>query len=185
MNKFRIIKCMDVKENGYNGTCVVMSCLSNPSFLLFFPVSKENAKIINYVLKDKTDYDINTNVIGIYRTMIDSWEAGDRFLSGIIMDTAYSEESKDEIIMIQFALVDQDGRMDSLVYVNFLHAVLLSCLEKIDVIVSDKLLSKMMPDSEDQENESKKVNNSHNFPEDKKIVDIAKKIMNGKIKDKK
>jgi len=183
MNKFTVVKCLDVKENGYNGTCVVLSCISNPSFLLFFPVSKENAKIINFVLKDKANYDINTNIIGIYRTMIDSWEAGDRFLSGIIMDTVFSADAKDDVIMIQFALADQDGIMDSLVYVNFLHAVLLSCLEKIDIIVSDKLLSKMMPDYENEERESK--SHTHDFPEDKKIVDIAKKIMSGKIKDKK
>lgn len=183
MNKFKVVKCLDVKENGYNGTCVVLSCVSNPSFLLFFPISKENAKIINLVLKDKTNYDINTNIIGIYRTMIDSWEAGDRFLSGIIMDTVFSADAKDDVIMIQFALADQDGIMDSLVYVNFLHAVLLSCLEKIDIIVSDKLLSKMMPDYENEERESKI--HTHDFPEDKKIVDIAKKIMSGKIKDKK
>ncbi len=182
MSKFRVTKCTDVKQNGYSGTCIIMSCLSNPEFFLFFPVAKDSAKVINYVLQEKTNYDINTNVIGIYRTMIDSWEAGDRYLSGIIMDSVYDEEQKDDIIKIQLALVDQDGQLDSLVYVNFLHAVLLSCLEKIDIIVSEKLLDKMMP--EDDEDGEKKGHSTQKFPEDKKIVDLAKKIMSGKIKNK-
>ena len=182
MNKFEVIKCIDVNENDYDGPCVIMACSSDPSFMLFFPVTKENAKIINYVLKDNSKYDINTNILGIYKTMVNSWKAGDRFLSGIIMDTFYNEEAKEEVLLIRLALSDQDGNLDSLVHVNFLHAILLAAMEGVDIIVSDKLLAKMIPDDENSENDYRSKTNTH-FPEDKKIVDIAKKIMGGKIKD--
>ena len=183
MNRFIISKCIEINENDYDGPSVIMSCVSDPSFMLFFPVSKENAKIINYVLKENSKYDINTNILGIYKTMIDSWRSSDRYLAGIIMDTVYSNEAKDEILMIRLALSDQNGEIDSLVHVNFLHAILLSAMEDVTIIISEKLLDKMVPD-EDREECHKDIHKpSHNFPEDKKIVDIAKKIMNGKIKD--
>lgn len=179
MNKFEIVKCIDVNEADYDGTCIILASVSDPSFMLFFPISKENAKTINYVLKDNSKYDINTNVLGIYKTMVDSWASSDRFLSGIIMDSFYNDEVKEDVLTIRLALSNQDGTLDSLVYVNFLHAMLLAAMEQVDVIVSDKLLSKMVPENENQE---PKRSSAH-FPEDKKIVDIARKIMGGKIKD--
>lgn len=180
MNKFQVIKCIEVHETDYEGTCVILACSSDPSFMLFFPITKDNAKTINYVLKDNSKYDINTNILGIYQTMIDSWTSSDRFLSGIIMDSVYNEEVKEDTLVIRLALSDQDGNLDSLVHVNFLHAILLAAMEAVDIIVSDKLLAKMIPES-DRPNE--KRHSSAHFPEDKKIVDIAKKIMGGKIKD--
>lgn len=181
MNRFTVIKCTDVNEDGYKGSCVIMASSTDPSFMLFFPINKENAKTINYVLKDNSQFDINTNILGIYRTMIDSWYNSDRFLSGIIMDTIYDEELDDEVLMIRLALSDTNGNLDSLVYVNFLHAILLAAMEKVDVIVSDKLLAQMMPDDEKDENPATRP--APHFPEDKKIVDIAKKIMGGKTKE--
>lgn len=181
MNKFKVIKCIDVNEGDYDGPCVIMACVSDTSFMLFFPINKENAKIINYVLKKNSKYDINTNILGIYKTMIDSWEADDKFLAGIIMDAIYNDELKDEVLMIRLALSDKDGNLNSLVHVNFLHAILLAAMEEVDIIVSEKLISKMVPENE---NEERRAHNfDAHFPEDKKIVDIAKKIMGGKIKD--
>lgn len=187
MNKFHIAKCVDIKENDYEGSCIVLCCSSDPDFILFFPISKENSKLINYVLQDNK-YDINTNILGIYKTMIDTWHSSDRYLSGIIMDTVYSEESKDEILMIRLALSNSEGDIDSLVYVNFLHAIMLAAMEDSEIIVSDKLIDKMLPSQqitseESIDNKTKSKKSTTHFPEDKKIVDIAKKIMNGKIKD--
>jgi len=150
--------------------------------MLFFPVSKENAKIINYVLKEDSKYDINTNILGIYKTMINSWKASDKYLAGIIMDTIYNNEIKDEVLMIRLALSDSDGHLDSLVYVNFLHSVLLAAMESVDIVVSDRLIEKMVPE-EEEKNGSLQNHSDKHFPEDKKIVDIARKIMNGKIKE--
>jgi len=157
-----------------------MTCITDPSFVLFFPLSRDNAKIINFVLKDDSKYDINTNILGIYKTMINSWEATDRYLSGIIMDTIYSEEVEEEVLTVRLALADKEGKLDSLVHVSFLHSVLLAAMEGVDIIVSDKLLSKMVPE-ESKENAGK--SSPPHFPEDKKIVDIARKIMGGKVKD--
>jgi len=186
MNRFEIVPCMEVKENGYSGPCVMLACVTDPSFVLFFPVSSENAKIINFVLKeDETKYDINTSVLGIYKTMVESWKLGDRYLAGVIMDTVFNEEFKDDVLSIRMVLCDHNGELDSLVYVNFVHAMLLAAMEQTKIIVSEKLLSKMMSGSDDEEDGKKTKNNKskHNFPEDKKIVEIAKKIMSGKIKD--
>ena len=185
MNKFIILSCIDVKENDYDGPCIVLGCISDPSFMLFFPISEENAKVITYVLEGNDDYDINTNILGIYRTMVNSWQASDRYLSGIIMDAVYDKNVKDELLSIRLALSNQEnGDLDSLVPVNFLHAVLLAAMERVEIIVSEKLLEQMMPSSEKKERDERrgKNNKSEHFPEDKALVDIAKKIMSGKVK---
>jgi len=191
MNKFIILSCIDVKEDDYSGPCVILGCVSDPSFMLFFPVSNENAKVIKYVLDGNDDYDINTNVLGIYKTMVSSWDASDMYLSGVIMDAVYDETLDDNILSIRLALSNQgSGHLDSLVRVNFLHAVLLAAMEEVEIIVSDKLLEQFKPHSdsgieeynEDCPKKHKKKASQH-FPEDKEIVDIAKKIMSGKIQN--
>jgi len=185
MNKFEVVKCIDMKESDYDGPCVILGCKSDPSMLLFFPVNKDSSKMINYVLDEDNEYDINTNVLGIYKTMIDSWNASDRFLSGIIMDNIWDEEIKDDILSIRLAISDQSGEIDSMVHVNFLHAILLSAMQDVGIIISDRLLSKMVPDNDEDEDEEEKPKKKKipHFPEDKKIVDIAKKIMSGKTKE--
>jgi len=184
MNKFNVVKCIDMKESDYDGPCVIMACASDPDFLLFFPINKENSKMINYVLDKNSKYDINTNILGIYKTMVDSWSASDRFLSGILMDATWDAEMKEDILSIRLAISDRSGEIDSIVHVNFIHGILLGSMEDVGIIVSDRLLSKMMPDSEKDSKDKSKRKSPPHFPEDKKIVDIAKKIMSGKIKDK-
>ena len=159
-------------------------------------------------MSDNNDYDINTNILGIYRTMVDSWISSGRYLSGIIMDSVYDEESGENVLMIRLALASHDGRLDSLVRVSFLHSVLLSAMEEVDIIVSNELIAHMLPtqdsDNEgvfgtgDEEGEEDDDNllarpkrparriprgKSSIHSEDQKIVDIARKIMSGKIKD--
>jgi len=163
--------------------------------MLFFPVSEDSAKIISYVLEGNDEYDVNTNILGIYRTMVNSWRTSDRYLSGIIMDAVYDNNLEDDVLNIQLALSNQGmGYLDSLVPVNFLHAILLAAMEQVEIIVSEKLLEQMMPPLDDCDDcdedtecnvpkkQRKKKKPSH-FPEDKKIVDIAKKIMSGKIQN--
>lgn len=185
MNKFEVVKCIDMKESDYDGPCIILGCVSNPEVLLFFPINKDNSKMINYVLDKNSEYDINTNILGIYRTMIESWSAADRFLSGIIMDAVWDDEVEEDILSIRLAISDHNGEIDGMVHVNFLHAMLLSAMEDVGIIISDKLLSKMIPeDDEDDDDDNKtKKKKPPSFPEDKKIVDIAKKIMSGKTKD--
>lgn len=195
MNKFNIFSCIEVREDDYEGPCVVMACASDTAFMLFFPISKDNAKIISYVMDGNDDYDINTHVLGIYKTMIDTWKSSDRYLSGIIMDSSYDEEMDEQVLMIRLALASSDGQIDSLVRVNFLHAILIAAMEDVSLIVSDDLIEQMLPSDspEDVEDEffdkrgrkSKSAqNDSEHFVGDSNIVDIARKIMSGKIKER-
>ena len=91
MNKFSIFSCINVEEADYKGQCIVLSCCSDPAFMLFFPIAPEHASIINYVIEGK-EYTADTSILGIYKTMVDSWKASDRYLSGIIMDSVYNEQ---------------------------------------------------------------------------------------------
>ena len=165
MNKFVIFSCIDVQskdEDDYTGPVVVLASSSDPTFMLFFPSTEGNAEVINYVLGEQDGeqdeeqdekFNVDTSVLGIYKTMLDSWKAGDRYLSGIIMDTIYSEKIGKEIPMIRLVLSDQDGKIDSFVPVNFIHAILLAAMEGLEIIVTDRLLSIMLPESKDVNNE--------------------------------
>ena len=185
MNKFSLFSCIDVKEGDYEGACLVLSCCSDPSFMLFFPISNETAEIITYVLENKNGYNIDTKILGIYKTMVDSWRASDRYLAGIIIDSLYNPQMEDNILVIRLALADSGGGLDSLVRVNFVHAVLLAAMEGADIIVSNELLYHMLPDEEKlADGPSFELGkNQPSFPEDKNIVDIARQIMSGKIKE--
>ena len=182
LNKFYIIKAEMSKNPDYNGPCVVMACAADNGFYLFFPINEESASIINYVLDDenKEKYDINTNILGIYKTMIDSWDASNRYLSGVLMDTYWDDEAEEDSLSISLAVSDNHGEIDGLVPVNFLHAVVLASMEKVAFIIDDKLITKMMPKEESQEYSDQNVS----FPEDKKIMNIAKTIMSGKTRNK-
>lgn len=181
MNKFFVAECIDVKEDDYKGPAVILACCSDPSLVLVFPIDEQGAATINFVLDEKNKYDIDTSVIGIYKTMVDSWKASDRYLAGVILDVIYDKKSKEDVLIIRLALSDSDGDLDSLVHVNFLHGVFLAAMERTQIVICDKLLAKMIPDFDDENVIEKET---PHFPEDKKIVDIAKKIMSGKIKDK-
>jgi hypothetical protein len=185
MNKFELIKCIEVKEGEYDGPCVILSCATDPSFCLFFPMSEENAKTVNLILND--DATVN---LGIYKTMLDSWDLSGRYLSGIIMDTVFDDDVEDDILMARLALADHNGVLDSIVPVNFVHAILLAAMTDSFIILTDNLLDAMMPgtnedDDEEEEDPANQMKNTPRFPEDKKIIDIAKNIMSGKIKNDK
>ena len=114
--------------------------------------------------------------------MLDSWQAGGRFLSGIIMDTVYNNNFKKEVPIIRLVLSDSNGIIDSFVTVNFIHAILLAAMEKLEIIVTDRLLEIMLP-NEDGDSSMTFKNKHPEFLEDKGIVDIARQIMKGKIND--
>ena len=184
MNKFIVFSCIDLKkdeEAEYDGTIVALANTSDPTFMLFFPVSPENAKIINYVLDGREDKSVKTDIIEIYETMLDSWRAGQRYLSGIIMDMHYDPQMDKSLPMIRLILSDDSGVVDSLVYVNLIHAVILASIEKIEIMISDRFLEMMLPETD--ESMERLNQRTPEFPEDKRIVDLARKIMEGKIKD--
>jgi len=195
MNKFLVFPCT-IKENsdGYNGPVITLVCESTTGLAIFFPVSEENAKVINTVLeKPVNKLDINVgNIIGVYKTMVDSWNSGGRFLSGISMDAEFDQNDKTEIISVKVIISDvKGGYVENVIKVNFIHAIIIAAMYKFEIIVSKDLLEKLLPKIDDDEDENLENNSkiekiekadSKKFPKDKQILKIAKKIMNGKIK---
>jgi len=91
MNRFTILKCVENSEkifsnSQYNGSLIVLVSVSDPSVQIFFPLSKENGILLRQILFGEGKIDANTDVIGIYKTMLDSWRSSDEFLSGVIID---------------------------------------------------------------------------------------------------
>ena len=194
MNKFLVFPCV-VKENndGYNGPVITLICEATTGLAIFFPVSEENAKIINTVLeKPANKLDINVgNIIGIYKTMVDSWNSGGRFLSGISMDAEFDQNDKTEIIAVRVIISNvKGGYVENVIKVNFIHAIIIAAMYKFEIVVSKDLLEKLLPQmNKDNEDDNNDGNNKRiekidykKFPKDKQILKIAKKIMNGKIK---
>jgi hypothetical protein len=216
MNKFLVFPCLKKSENeNYNGPVVMLSSEANISFALFFPVSEENSELINYILDTHpSKYNINDgNALGIYTTMIASWEAGNRHLSGILMDTEYDQELEQDLISTRLVISNEHGDVDSIIRVNFIHAIIIAAMERREIMVTNALLDKLIPKDVDEngneitdENEDEENNDNdnddededddktddrdkgngkkpeHKYPVDKEILDIAKKIINGKIK---
>lgn len=188
MNRFSIVSCVNLEkaENGYCGPAIALGCVTDPSLVLFFPITAEKADILNYLIKDG-DYGINTEVIGLYKTMIDSWTSSNQFLSGIILDCTYDQELNDDIMDVTLSLSNStSGLLESVVHVNFVNSMILAAMRDIEVIVTMKLLNKLLPE-ENEENEDEngelfsQLGDSmvNKFPEDGKILDIVKGIMNG------
>jgi hypothetical protein len=215
MNKFAIFSCIDLEETkgaDYKGPAVVLANTSDSDNMLFFPITKEHARIIKKAMESDVDVDADMSILGIYKTMLDSWKAGDRYLSGISIETIIDNVSEDddededededdednggsedgegekknenEVPLIRLIISDSNGMIDSLVRVNFIHAILLAALLEIEIIISDRVLEQMMPNSDEPEDKAaKKHKKKEEFPEDKNIIHIARKIMQGKVKD--
>jgi len=205
MNKFLVFPCT-VKDNkeGYNGHVVPLVCASSTGFAIFFPISDENAKIINKLLEkpiNKEELDLNTsNILSIYKTMVDSWNSGGKYLSGIYMDMEIDPNDKTEIISVKSIIsTNHGGYVDNVIKMNFIHAIIIAAMYRFEIVISKELIEKLMPNL-DNENEdentdvednelkdppsalSKKIGKNNKFPKDSQILKIAKKIMNGKIK---
>jgi len=159
---------------------MVLACVSDPTIVLFFPIPQNNANIINEIMKSD-ELDPDQGVVGIYKTMLDSWKASDRYLSGVILDSAYDDESNEGTLLVRLVLSDNQGAIDSLVKVNCIHSLILSALVGVDIIVDDELLEKVLPEiygSQDDEEEKESV-----YPEDKELLRTVAKIMNASIKE--
>jgi hypothetical protein len=196
MNKFLVAPC-SLKNNkeGYSGQIVSLICSSKNGLAICFPISEENANIINRILerlsnKDNIDVDVN-NTLSIYKTMVDSWNSGGKFLSGIYMDMELDDSNKIEIISTKAIISNNnDGYIDNIVKINFVHAITIAAMYKFEIIISKELIEKLLPTLENEDEDETKIENKKNnlkktdniFPKDKQILKIVKKIMNGKIK---
>jgi hypothetical protein len=118
--------------------------------------------------------------------MINTWKSGERFLSGIFIDLIYDAESEEEILNVNLMLSStQDGFIEAVIKVSFVHAIIIAILEDADIMVSNELLNKLLPDTLDEEEEDDfdaPLEDDSVYPVDANILEIAKQIMNGKIK---
>lgn len=182
MNKFVVFPCVNHEgSENYNGHVVSMANTTNVHFMLFFPIAEAYANLINFLLKDDKNTNANFQILSVYQTMLDSWKAGDRYLSGIIMDMKYDESLEDDIISPTLVICDAMGNLDAILDVNFVHAVMLAAMERKEIIVTEALLSQLVPNDEDDEDDEDEEDDDDNpFPVDKQILDIAKSIISGK-----
>ena len=185
-------------EEGQNGFVVPLVADFNDGIVLCFPISKENASLINFVLdaNNKSKITIHADVVGVYKTMLESWKAGERFLSGIILDAVYVSDRKDFSLDAHFVLVDSNGRLDSFAKTTFVHAIVTAAMENMEVYVTDDLFEKLKPaanqesddDNDGGDNGTESPNkscpsNGVEFPVDRNLLKKAKEIMNGDIKE--
>ena len=103
MNRFEVLPCIEqsrIEDSEYDGMLLPLAAEISNNCVLFFPVNKEIATLINYLqnLEDEENVS-NIQVIDVYRTMIDSWKSSGKFLSGILMDMKYDDEvEEDEVV---------------------------------------------------------------------------------------
>jgi hypothetical protein len=197
MNRFEIMPCIDqsdVVESEEDG--LVLPLISE-SCVLLFPITKEIADTVNYI-KGVGDVDCEADLdkIEVYRTMVETWKSSGQFLSGILMDVHYDDEDEENMFSVSLILSNiADGYVEALTKVNFLHALIVGVLEDIDVMVGQELLSRLIPpdhlqhlaepleDADSEEFFSEEASeNVNKYPYDHNIYQIAKKIMDGKIK---
>ena len=189
-----------------------MACVTNNAFVLMFPVSTEYASQINYILSKPADkLDINAGgVLGVYKTMLDTWKSGGRYLSGILMDVEGGTIDGQPVLSVQLIVSDEHGGVDSITKTNFIHAIMLSALERKEILVTDDILHKIRPEPEELDETEVEEADGHTminnpfkqkgnrertiketskeatkddkskFPVDKQILTIAKNIMKGK-----
>lgn len=214
MNKFLLYPCIIHKgknENGYTGPLATLVSTNNDKLTLFFPISEDNASLINFSLKkeNRSKINIHQDVIGVYKTMVDSWKSDNKHISGIVLDAKYSSEATEEIIEASIILIDANGDLDTMVKTNMVHAIIVAAIENLSVYVSNDLFSKLVPPDDPEDIEDLDDDNedsfgddgsdeetpptmpkdgailmqSPHFPVDKDLVKIVKQIMDKKSED--
>lgn len=166
---------------------------------LFFPIPEEDALVINFLIDPKENKDTNPNLklIGLYKTMADGFENSGTFISGVILD--FEAVNNEDLLYCNICLSSIDGGfVESIMKTSFSNAITLAAMIGMNIMVSESLIKKLIPDDAEDPNQSaqttedtlpekkekKKKEEDKNFPKDKKIESIAKKIMNGKMKGK-
>ncbi len=220
MNRFTLYPCVVQKgkeEDDYSGPLAALASLTSEQIVLFFPISEENASLVNFLLKDENRKKININqdIVGVYKTMIESWKSGDRHISGIILDARFNVELQEEVIDASIILIDVNGNLDSVVKTNMVHAIVVAAIEEIELYVSNELFEKLNPgepqdpfekalnegeedddgdddDDDDGKKPPKPLPSSglsklseKQFPNDANLIKIVRQIMSGKNNENK
>ena len=190
-NRFSMAPCQSVQNETYKGYVAPMVASSDQSLVLFFPVQPEVASMINISLEGPAvpECEPDTTMLSVYQTMVDSWSAGNRFLSGVIMNFDFDPENGERGIAVCLALSSlDDGLIEGLMRVNFVHGIMVAALEKIEIIVSEELLTKLTSGStrsEEDEDEDPLTEDGDvgkdGYPYDEGIFRIASDIMSQNI----
>lgn len=185
MNRFRVLPCLPQSEVTGEDSDKMVLPLGSDMFegsVLFFPVTSDTAEIINSILSveltDLGEHAPENNIIEIYKTMLNSWTSGERFLSGIYIDLVFDKEKKEDVINVYMMLASSlDGYTEAVLKTNFVQAIIIAAIEDMDIMISDELVNTLLPPLIDHEETT-----DEKYPVDKKILDIAKRIMSGKVK---
>jgi len=184
MNLFELVDCINLKDDKsqypheeirktYNGPIIVLESIQFPSLFVFFPVTKKHMELIHQAMFEETD----TKELAIYNTMIDSWKGSNSYLSGIVMDLIFEPSDPEPRIITNFALADDRGDLTSLIPVTFVDSIIISILLEQNFLLTNKLLSHILPENPENKNRCC-------LEDDKRIKNIVKGILDGKIKDK-
>jgi hypothetical protein len=175
-----------VNEESNGGIVLPLASEVQNNCILFFPVSDEVGDIVNYLMEVEGDENPEqSKMVDVFKTMINTWRSGERFLSGIFIDLVYDLELNDEVISVNLMLSSStDGCIEAVIKVNFVHAIIVAILEDIDVMVSNEVLNKLLPEILDEKEDDlgESLEDKAVYPVDDDILEIAKRIMDGKIK---
>lgn len=187
--------CIDqseVNEGGPEGLVLPLASEIQNNCVLFFPISEEIGSVINHLLESDEADPQELHMIDVFKTMISTWRSSDRFLSGIYLDKIYDLSKDEDVIYVNIMLSStNDGFIEAVIRVNFIHAMIIAVLEGVDIMVSNDLLVKLLPeavkedadeDDDDDDDTFDEDLDEGNYPVDENILEIAKKIMGGKIK---
>ena len=186
MNKFKIFPCIKLDEKDASESCgsnaIVMVCENDSSAVLMFPATAKEASMVDAALGvNKKQF---SGSLSLYRTMMESLFSGYLHLSGVILDVDM-DNKKEEYIDVKLVIINKDGDIEGYLDTCFIHAVVLVAMEETNVIVTDRLLDKLLPPDKkpSKHTEISELEKKMDYPEDKKLLELAKKIMTGKLKE--
>jgi hypothetical protein len=183
--------CIDqseVNEGGPSGLVLPLASEIQNNCVLFFPISDDIGSLINHLLEAEETDAQQLHMIEIFKTMISTWKSGERFLSGIFVDKIFDTDSDEDVIHVNLILSSaNDGFIEAVIKVQFVHAIIVAVLEGVDIMISNDLLTKLLPEAlgEDEGGDDDfddALDDDNVYPVDEDILNIAKKIMGGKIK---
>lgn len=190
MNKFILFPCVEPDEENqklFDGHVVSLGASRDLNFKVYFPIREDYADLINAVLNGDKEKIARHEILNIFTTMTDSWSSGDRFLSGIILDLRIDENNEPEMT-VQILVSYINGILDSVVRTTFSNAMILAAMEDVHVFMTDALMSNLLPKGDDffddyPDGSGNTPSNQGDKPIDKELLEIAKGIISGKIKD--
>ena len=107
MNRFHVHPCVphaEISEEDVEGFVLPLASEIENNCILFFPVPDEDGILINHLLELDEAGQQQVELIEVFKTMIKTWKSGDRFLSGILLDSKYNAEIDEENLQVNVIL---------------------------------------------------------------------------------